>query len=135
MSVAVSVIALLAGGPGAGTSLARKSPSRTVRKAYAPNPEHEITVNYLSPGLSVTTVEFEPEPGHERIEVKLVDDNGGLVRGSIRQGNTFEEFCGETDGAVAVSAEAPFQVNVYSGPCGDEMSLPTEGMVEVTFSR
>lgn len=130
------IVVLLAGGAVAEAATPRKGTARVVRETYAPNPYETIVVDYADPGLSVTTVDFTPRSGEDRVMVTLSDDSGDPVRGTVYQrGVTNERFCGQTDEPVAVSPSAELTIEVFAGPCGGSTSVPTEGTVEVKFLR
>lgn len=122
----------VAAGPVAEAGSVGKARPRVVRESYSPNPYDQIVVNYLDPGVSVTSVPIPLRTGETLVSVKLTDDSGDPVRGTVYQRDaTYAKFCGKTDEPVPVDPSRELLIEVFAGPCEGAMSLPTQGVVEV----
>lgn len=130
--VVAALVVAVAAGPVAEAGSVRKARPRVFRESYSPNPYDQMTVNYLDPGVSITSVAVPLRADDETVTVKLTDDSGDTVRGAVYQRDaTYAPFCGRTDEPVAVDPSRELVIEVFAGPCEGAMSVPTEGTVEV----
>lgn len=130
--VIAALVVAVAAGPVAEAGSVRKSHRRVFRESYAPNPYNGITVATLDGAVSVTSVDVPLYTGETRVSVKLTDDSGDAVRGTVYQRDgVAADFCGETDAPVAVDPGRELTIEIFVGPCDGELTVPTEGTAEV----
>ena len=135
-ALTVLAIALVAA-PVAEAGAVRKSRPRVVRESYAPNPYEGISISFGNPGASITSVPVPLRADEHLVSVKLRDESGSLVAGTVYQRDSVAvRFCGETDEPVAVDPSKDLDIEVTVAPCYGDVSIPTEGTVEVKiYSR
>ena len=75
-----------------------------------------------------------PRSGERFITVEVVDDSGRPVMAAAHQANEElgQPFCGKSD-RLRLITRKPVHVHLITGPGCDDISIPTEGTVTLTF--
>lgn len=129
VAVTVVVVALLA--PAAGAARAR-----TESAAY----ERSSGVHVLDAAWVEVAAGDLPQAtplGREKnVSITITDDSGRPVAAVVHQGDhELGAFCGATEAPLPLASREPVHVHVYSGAGCADVSTPTAGTVEFTFTR
>lgn len=80
--------------------------------------------------------EARPQAREKFVSVTVTDDSGRPVAVVAHQGETeLGAFCGQTEAPLPLASREPVHVHIYSGPGCSDVSTPTAGTVEFTFTR
>lgn len=139
LSVAL-VLALLVPGSASGSASSRSTGKRVERERYRATVGVTGVLAFYPGELQIGGVVFPG--GRERfVDVKVTDDAGGRVAGSVAQYRgqrevTFHDFCGRTKRPVKIKRFLNVQIYVYQGVCEDMTpSIATSGTVTGVFTR
>lgn len=70
------------------------------------------------------------------VSVSITDDSGRPVGAAVHQGDAeLGTICGQTETPLMLVSRKPVHVHIFSGPGCDDVSAPTTGTVEFTFTR
>jgi hypothetical protein len=80
--------------------------------------------------------EARPLAREKKVSVSITDDSGRPVGAVVHQGeHELGRVCGQSDAPLQLASREPVHVHVYSGPGCDDLSAPTTGTIEFTFTR
>lgn len=85
---------------------------------------------------------FEAKPGERRATIEVKDHFGDIVLAHVhvdRDGDGIAEvdkdICGKSEGSFSVTGDSAISVWPLIGECGDGISVPFFGEIEVTFRK
>lgn len=91
-----------------------------------------VTANFTLGDLP----QAQPMRGEKAVSVAITDDSGRPVAALVHQGDAeLGMICGQTDSPLQLVSRKPVHVHIYAGPGCSDVSTPTQGAVEFTFTR
>lgn len=133
---ALAAAAVVAGACLAGGGAAAKPGGRTVVESYTPTRLSTWRVHYAAGWFSVAEIPLRSRDGETSVTIRLEDEAGMPVHGSIEQdGMPYRYFCGTTTEPLEIVPLKEFYVIASSGTCDGSPSVATAGTATITFHR
>ena len=94
-------------------------------------------VDTLTINLSLGPLpEARPVAGERKVSIEITDDSGRPVAAEVHQGDAeLGIVCGQTEAPLTLVSRKPVHLHIYVGPGCADVSTPTQGTAEFTFTR
>ncbi len=133
---ALAAAMVVTGASFTGGGAAAKPGGRTVVETYTPARIGTWRINYAGPWFSIAEIPLRSREGEASVSIRLEDEAGTPVRGSIQQDGMPERyFCGATEEPLEIVPVREFRVIAASGTCDGSPTLATVGTATITFHR